>query len=135
MRWLCVTSLLLLIGAAGGTCRAEDRLGLGVKAGTLGVGVDLTGRFNDWFGLRASVNQYNYSHGFDKEAIHYDGPGRIGFVFDLGVMPQGRPQVSLASSTGLVSSADLQMEQSKVSDDTKNFKLWPVIAVGPSFRL
>ena len=63
------------------------------------------------------------------------GPGRIGFVFDLGVLPQGRPQVTLTSSTGLVSSADLQKEQSKVSDDTKNFKFWPVIALGLSFRI
>ena len=216
MRWFRVASGVLTILVAGGTCRAADRLGVGVKAGTLGIGVDFTGSVNDWFGLRASANQYNYSHGFDKEGIHYDGdlklggsgvladfyplkgrfrltggalsnrtkvdltaaptsdvqigdttytpsqvgtlngemkfrssvpyfgigygkaakgPGRIGFAFDVGVMPEGRPHVTLASSTGLVSMADLQKEESKVSDDTKNFKLWPVIALGISFRI
>jgi len=63
------------------------------------------------------------------------GPHRVGFAFDLGLMPQGRPRVGLTSSTGVVSSSDLQKEESKVSDDSKNFKFWPVLAVGLSFRI
>ena len=216
MRRLRVAPCVVAILAIGGTSRAGDRLGVGIEVGTLGVGVDLTGRVNDWFSLRGSLNQYNYSHGLDKSGIHYDadlklgasgvladfyplrgrfrltggalsnrnkfdlkatptsdvtignntytpaqvgtlrgdirfrsavpyfgigfgnaakGPHRVGFAFDLGLMPQGRPRVGLTSSTGVVSSSDLQKEQSKISDDSKNFKFWPVLAVGLSFRI
>ena len=216
MRWFLVASCVLAILAVSGTSRAGDRLGVGVEVGTLGIGVDLTGRVNDWFSLRGSLNQYNYSHGLDKSGIHYDadlklgasgvladfyplksrfrltggalsnrnkfdlkatptsnvtigdttytpqqvgtltgeikfrsavpyfgigfgnaakGPRRVGFAFDLGVMPQGRPRVALTSSSGVVTSSDLQKEESKVSDDSKGFKFWPVLAVGLSFRI
>ncbi len=209
---LCVATLLSFAAAA----RAEDRYGVGFKVGTLGLGVELTGQVNHWFALRASLNQYNYSHSFDKEDIHYDGdlklggygvladvypvrgrfrltagllsnrnkvdltanptssvtigdtvytpqevgtltgemrfrstvpyfglgfgnaargPRRVGFVFDLGVVPQGSANVTLSSDTGAVSSSDLQKEASKVSHDSKGLETWPVVALGVSVRI
>ena len=59
------------------------------------------------------------------------GPRRIHFVFDLGAMFQGKPDVGLSSSTGVIAASDLRKEESKVKDKAPNF--WPVLALGASF--
>ena len=220
MRWtrvvVVVAAVLVAVLAAGGMCRAGDRFGVAAKAGTLGIGVELTAQLNPWFGLRGSVNGFDYKHEFKREDINYDGdfrfgasgvfadfyplrgrfrlsaaalgnrnkidmtaaptanvqigdntytpgqvgvlngemkfhsavtyfgigygnaargPGRIGFVLDAGVMPQGEPTVTLTSSTGLVGAADLQKETAKLKDDLHHARVWPVIALGISIRL
>jgi len=64
---LAVSALLLSSGAA-----AE--FGVGVKAGTLGLGVE--GRWDPvvpWFDVRLGFNTYDYSKSGDKAGIGYDG--------------------------------------------------------------
>jgi hypothetical protein len=205
----------MVIAAGGAVFGAEDHFGMGLKGGTLGLGLEFTGAVNHWFGLRATLDQYDYSKTFDKEDITYDGKlkvggygvladffpshtqfrltvgvlknrnkidltsnptsdttigdntytpaeigtltgdmtfrsgvpyfgvgygnaarskHRVGFVLDVGVEPQGSPQMTLAASGGGVSQSDLDKEAAKVENDTKNFKLWPVIALGISIR-
>jgi hypothetical protein len=202
--------------AVGGVCHAEDRFGVGVKVGTLGLGGEFTGRLTNWLELRGTFNQYNLTKSLSQSEIDYDGdfhlgaygvladfhplgnrfrltagilknrtsgdltttptqditigdntytssqvgtlsgsltfksvvsyfglgygsapkgPGRVGFVFDLGFMPQGEPQFVLEASGGGVSQADLDKEAQQVMDDTHKLKIWPVIGLGLSFRL
>jgi hypothetical protein len=212
--------LILALGAIGALgavpAQAGDRIGIGVKAGTLGLGVDLTGRFNNWFSVRGTLSKYDYDDTFTESDIEYDGtlklgaygvmldfypmkgafrlsagllknrneldmsgtptadidigdttytpaevgtldggvqfkdtvsyfgigfgnaakaPGRVRFVFDLGVLAQGAGDVTLSSSTGLVNPADLQEEEKQIEDDIDSYKYWPVVAFGISFRL
>lgn len=51
---------------------ADDNLWLGVKAGTLGLGVEGTWRPIPWFDLRAGVNSYEYDHDGTEGGIDYD---------------------------------------------------------------
>ncbi len=206
--------LVLAIGAI--PAQAGDRIGIGVKAGTLGLGVDLTGRVSDWFSVRGTLNKYDYDESVSEGDIDYDGtlklgaygvlldffpmkgsfrltagllknrnaldvsgtptadidigdttytpaqvgtlagdvqfkstvsyfglgfgnaakaPGRVRFVFDIGILGQGAGDVTLSSSTGLVSAADLQEEEKQFEDDIDSYKIWPVIALGISFRI
>jgi hypothetical protein len=63
------------------------------------------------------------------------GPHRVGFILDVGVEPQGSPRLTLAASGGGVPQSELQKESAKVEDDSKSFKIWPVIALGISIRI
>ena len=67
-----------------------------------------------------------------------DAEKRWGFVFDLGVMMQGSPDVSL-SATGPAAGhpqfqADLAKEEAEIQDDADSFKLYPVLAFGISYQ-
>ena len=64
---------------------------------------------------------------------------RIGIVFDLGVAFQGSPDVALTATGPIASDAtfreELNQEVREVEDDIKNFKYYPVVSLGISFRL
>jgi hypothetical protein len=213
-RFAVLIGLVLLF--TGVTAQAGDRVGIGVKAGTYGLGVDLTGRVNDWFSIRGSFSQYDLSRTVTESDIDYDGTlkaggygvlfdffpakgnfrlsaglfknrnkffltgtpttsidigngtytpaqvgtldgdvifkttapyfglgygsaarasGRVRFLLDVGVIAQGAGQATLTASGGQVSAADLQAEEAQIEDNIKNYKLWPVVAFGISFRL
>jgi hypothetical protein len=57
---------------------AGDRIGIGVKVGTLGFGADLTGRINNWFSVRGTFNTADVS-GTLVEFVVRDG-GQIARV-------------------------------------------------------
>ncbi|MDX2194224.1 MAG: hypothetical protein NW201_12780 [Gemmatimonadales bacterium] len=78
--------------------------------------------------------------------IGYDGTfggGRIGFVFDLGLMAQGSPKVALTPTTSLTGPARDQLlanvnteVQQFVNDiDVFPVKYWPVLTIGLKFGL
>jgi len=202
--------------AACSLAAAGDRLGIGIKGGTYGVGVDLTGRIVDWFSLRGTVNAIDASRSYSETDVDYDadvelggyglladfhplrnnfrisagflrnrnaidltavptadvtigdntypaalvgeldgsirfkkntpyvGVGygsaaksghRVKFVLDVGVVQQGSGKASMTSSSGLVAPSDLRAEEAKIEDQIKNYKLWPVIALGLSIRI
>lgn len=64
-----------------------------------------------------------------------------GFAMDLGVTFQGSPKTELASSGCSASAAscaqlasDVQAENAKLADEVKDFKAYPVIRLGVSYR-
>ncbi|MDD5482291.1 MAG: hypothetical protein PHP98_01375 [Kiritimatiellae bacterium] len=60
------------------------------------------------------------------------------FVFDLGVMFQGSPDISLTAdgskSGDPVFQADLAQEEGNVQDEADKFRFYPVLAVGISYQ-
>ena len=216
---VCVCLSIVLAAsvlAASSPARAGDRVGVGVKVGTLGVGFDLTGRITDWFNVRGSYSTKDLSKTHESSGIEYDddialgaygvlldfhpfknnfrltagfmrnrtgvdvtstptqdteigdttytpaqigtltgtidfkddvpyfgigygnaakGPHRVKFLLDLGILEQGSGQVTLTSSTGLVSQSDLDKEVQQVQDDIKDYKLYPVLSLGISIRI
>jgi len=65
----CALSLAL---AAAGTASADNNFGFGVKAGTLGLGVEGTWRPLPYLDLRFGANQYDYSDTGTQANILYD---------------------------------------------------------------
>jgi len=63
---------------------------------------------------------------------------RLGIVFDLGIVYQGSPDVSM-QATGLVASdptfqADLAREEQELQNDVDEFKYYPVVSLGISYK-
>jgi hypothetical protein len=212
--FVCVCAIMLV--ASMSPVQAGDRVGIGVKAGTLGLGVDVTGRVTNWFSIRGSFNTADVSTTDEVSDIEYDGdvalgaygllldlhpfknnfrlsvgfmrnrtgidltgqttedtqigdntytpdeigtltgavefkedvpyfglgygsaakgPHRVKFLLDLGVLSQGAGEVSLSSSTGLVLQSDLEQEVQEIEEDIEDYDLWPVLALGISFRI
>ena len=63
---------LLLAFAASGTAFADHNFGVGVKAGTLGLGVEGTWRPLPYIDFRAGVNRYDYNDSGSYGGINYD---------------------------------------------------------------
>ena len=68
-----ILCLFLLTTPLAGTAVAEDSLWFGVKAGTLGFGLEATWRPVPWFDLRAGGNRFNYNDSGTQAGIRYDG--------------------------------------------------------------
>lgn len=58
----------------------------------------------------------------------------FGFTAEIGALFQGSPDVTLRSSSGSVSQADLQREEQDVENKLDNFKVYPVLSIGFSYR-
>ncbi len=58
----------------------------------------------------------------------------FGFNFELGVAKQGSPKVKLTSSNSTVSQSDLDSEARSAETDLGDFKSYPVISLGLSYR-
>ena len=63
---------LLLALTATGTALADHNFGVGVKAGTLGIGVEGTWRPLPYIDLRLGTNQYDYSDSGLYGGVNYD---------------------------------------------------------------
>ena len=63
---------LLIILAAAAPAVADNNFGIGVKAGTLAIGVEGTWRPLPYVDLRAGFNQYNYSDNGYYGGVNYD---------------------------------------------------------------
>ncbi len=68
---LRVCALIAALTATG-TALADHNFGVGVKAGTLGIGVEGTWRPLPYLDLRAGANQYDYSDSGFYTGINYD---------------------------------------------------------------
>ena len=68
-RAVVLTAALLL----GSNALADDNLWFGVKAGTLGIGLEASWRPLPWLDLRAGANQYDYDDTGSQAGINYDG--------------------------------------------------------------
>ena len=66
------------------------------------------------------------------------GRGRLGFVFDVGFLVQGTPEVSLARSSMIANpalDADIQREENEIENEIDGMEFWPVISFGLAIRL
>jgi hypothetical protein len=63
-----LTAALLL----GSHAMADDNLWFGVKAGTLGIGLEASWRALPWLDVRAGANQYDYDDTGSQGGINYD---------------------------------------------------------------
>jgi hypothetical protein len=64
--------VLLSVFAATGTAVADHNFGVGVKAGTLGIGVEGTWRPLPYIDLRLGANQYDYNDSGMYGGVNYD---------------------------------------------------------------
>ena len=68
--------VILGLSLATASLLASDQLikehAVGVKVGTLGIGVEYTGEINNKFDLRLGLNKYDYSHSAAESEIDYD---------------------------------------------------------------
>lgn len=69
---LATTCLFALSLAASGTAQADNNIGIGVKAGTLGIGVEGTWRPLPYLDVRLGANQYDYGDDGIYGNIFYD---------------------------------------------------------------
>ena len=81
-----------------------------------------------------------------KKIVPYAGIGighsassGLGFTLDVGVLMQGKPNVDLKSTGGLLSNdaaflAELEQEEANAEDDIKGFTMYPVISAGLNYR-
>ena len=75
--------------------------------------------------------------GFGWDTTFGDDSG-FGFSFDVGVLFQGEPQVSL-TATGLLAAdavflADMAAEEEELQNSLYNFTIFPVVSVGINYR-
>ena len=71
MKRILAIALLLLPAAA----LADTSIG--VRAGTLGLGVELSYPFSQRFGLRLNADSYKYSRKYNQDGIDYDGEAKL----------------------------------------------------------
>lgn len=69
---LARAGVLALLMAASGTALADNNFGIGVKAGTLGIGIEATWRPLPYMDLRLGANAYDYDHTLSRAGIDYD---------------------------------------------------------------
>jgi hypothetical protein len=63
-----LTAALLVVSNA----MADDNLWFGVKAGTLGIGLEASWRALPWLDIRAGANKYDYEDTGSQAGINYD---------------------------------------------------------------
>ncbi len=204
-------SLLLILAA--GTASADNNFGIGVKAGTLGIGVEGTWRPLPYLDVRFGASQYEYDDNGTQAGVNYDATldldtyhltgnfrfplspfrvtaglysngnelnmqsvdqatfniggttftsaevgtlqagtsfsgtspyvgfgydfslfGKVGMNFDLGVLWQGEPDVTLTADGLLANDPTflnaLESERLELEDEMSDFKAWPVVTLG-----
>lgn len=212
-RTMTRAGLLLVALTATGTAAADNNFGVGLKAGTLGLGIEGTWRPLPYMDLRLGANRYDYDDTVAYAGIDYDAAlgldtlyatanfrfplsplrvtgglysngnelaftsdpdgsfefgdgtytgadvgtvtgtaafpstspylgfgydfslfGRVGLNFDLGVLWQGEPEVSLTADgpvTGLPDFEEqLEAERQQIEADISDYKAWPVVSLG-----
>ena len=73
MKVLRANLAVLLLGLiAAGSATAGDNVSMGIKAGTLGLGLEATWRPIPWLDLRAGLNMYEYDDGGSQAGINYN---------------------------------------------------------------
>ncbi len=207
-------TVLLLGLVMAGSVSADDSLWLGIKAGTLGLGLEATWRPVPWFDIRAGGNAFDYdddgsqagvnysatlqletyyatvnfrfplspfrvttgaySNGNELQMVSMDSPsfdiggsnftqaevgtlrsttffedvapylgfgfdfnifGKVGLNFDLGVLWQGEPSVTLTADGGLLENdatflAELEAERLELEAKFSDYKAFPVLSLG-----
>jgi len=85
---------------------------------------------------RADFNEFTPYAGLGFTS-NRGNPG-LSFVFDAGVMFQGRPEITLAGNGPITTSptfqADLERERQEIADDLKWTRFYPAVRLGVAYR-
>ena len=85
---------------------------------------------------RASYNKFTPYAGLGYTSNRGE-PG-LSFVFDAGVMFQGRPEIALSGNGAITSTpgfqADLERERQEIADDLKWTRFYPAVRLGVAYR-
>ncbi|WP_405228341.1 hypothetical protein [Lentisalinibacter sediminis] len=74
MKTLKISALLALLGlAAAMPAQADDDLWFGVRAGTLGLGLEATWRPVPYLDLRGGLNRFSFDDDGSEAGVNYDG--------------------------------------------------------------
>ncbi len=65
-------SFMALVLAASGTALADNNFGVGLKAGTLGIGVEGTWRPLPYLDIRLGANRFDYNYDGSQAGVNYD---------------------------------------------------------------
>ncbi len=213
MKAILKASLIGLVLAASGAAHADKDFGIGLKAGTLGAGIEGTWRPLPYIDLRVGTNFYEYDDSGDQAGINYDATldldtvygtanfrfplspfrvtaglfsngnelslvsddtgtfeiggtnynasdvgtitsttsfgstapylgfgydftvlGRVGLIFDVGVLWQGDPEVSVTADGPIATQQafldSLEAERLELEDEVSDYKAWPVVSLG-----
>ncbi|WP_158968195.1 hypothetical protein [Paraglaciecola sp. L3A3] len=100
----------------------EDNSGLGfsAKVGTLGPGLELDYRFNDYFNVRLQGNSYAYDDDFEEDGIDYTGELDLS---TYGLLVDWRPFAGTFRFTGGAYSNSNELRGSAESDGTDEFEI------------
>ena len=73
MKTFFATAIVLAVTVLPGSdALADDNLWFGVKAGTLGLGLEASWRPLPWLDLRAGANKYDYKDAVSQAGVNYD---------------------------------------------------------------
>ena len=73
MRSLLIRAgVVALALAASGTALADNNFGIGLKAGTLGIGLEGTWRPLPYVDLRIGANSYDFDYDGSRAGVNYD---------------------------------------------------------------
>ncbi len=213
MKAFLKASLIGLVLAASGAAHADKDFGIGLKAGTLGAGIEGTWRPLPYIDLRVGTNFYEYDDSGDQAGVNYNATldldtvygtanfrfplspfrvtaglfsngnelslvsddtgtfeiggttynasdvgtitstttfgstapylgfgydftvlGRVGLIFDVGVLWQGDPDVSVSADGPIATQQafldSLEAERLELEDEISDYKAWPVVSLG-----
>ncbi|MDU0355538.1 hypothetical protein RS130_18030 [Paraglaciecola aquimarina] len=106
------------------TAAAEDSnsagVGLSVKVGTLGPGLELDYRVNDYFNFRLQGNSFSYDDDFEEDGIDYNGELDLS---NYGILLDVRPFGGTFRFTGGAYSNSNELRGSATSDGSEIFEI------------
>lgn len=138
--------------AAAPAAQAEGNFALGISGGTLGIGPELSYRFNRALGVRLSGGFYDYTHSDELDDVDYDAKLKLSnFGGTLDVYPFGggfRLSVGARSNSNEIDLVGAPTTDTEIGDDTytpaqigtlsgtiKTKKMAPVASIGYGGKL
>ncbi len=130
MKHLLVKACLFSVAfCAAGAASADNSFGLGVKAGTLGLGLEAIWRPVPFVDIRVGANSYEYGYDATKARLAYDGTLNLDTVYATGNFHF--PLSPFRITAGLFSNGN-EFELASVDSGTLNIggMLYPSAGIG-----
>lgn len=89
---------------------------------------------NERLSFKATQNDICPYLGIGGNFFYFDQARRWSLGGDLGIAYTGSPEIILSNPTGGVPAADLDRARQDIDDEVRDFKFWPVIKLGVTFR-
>lgn len=89
-------------------------------------------------GTLTSTTSFNSTAPYFGVGLDFTVLRKVGLNFDLGVLLQGEPQVTMQADGPIASDpvflGTLENERAELQEEMKNFKAWPVVSLGFAFN-